>query len=715
MKTNILVVCILFLCCKSAISQIVDYNYLPLPHKMETNESKITAVENAANKKLKISPKSKEQITIWKFIVYDSLELYVERDILINSIDFESKYISKKIKMILFYNKGAILINDLTQIKEAIENLMVARDLSKLVDSKIYLTKSSRMIGLGYKRLLEFEKAVKFLEEGYRMAVVIQDNKEILNGANTLANCYKSLRQFEKAQEYYDIALDMGIKIDYKRMIAGTYNNIGNLKKELQKPQEALNYYLKAVEMNIELKNKQWLGINYDNIGMIYSELGLMDKAIDYFLLAQNIAKELKDIGGFNNSTSNLSATYAKIKNYKKAYEYLLLSNKIKDSLQLDEQKNALHEFEAKYESEKKQLEIERLEITGKYQKEKNKTLEMKAERAFNLGLVFIFAGIILIGSVLLLIRRNRQRMATNNILNEKNVQIQNTNVTLQDTLSELSVKNKEIIDSINYATYIQRASLPNLSQQSSDLLKFELFFAPKDIVSGDFYFSYQMQNKSIFGVADCTGHGVPGAMVALIGMNSIDKVIREENHFNTGKMVESLNKHVLENLQRGKEMINDGMDLSFCVLDHEIKTLKFSGAHHDAYILRKSNENNETVEETEEVKIKIQNTNHVLYALKGARRPIGNWHANTGFFEVQFNVKQGDRIVLFSDGYADQLGGVNDKKMKMKKGKMLELILESGNLDSTRQMEMLKDEFTSWQGTSDQVDDVCLLITEIF
>src|SRR5690606_8811308 len=95
--------------------------------------------------------------------------------------------------------------------------------------------------------------------------------------------------------------------------------------------------------------------------------------------------------------------------------------------------------------------------------------------------------------------------------------------------MHQLSAKNKEIIDSINYATYIQRASLPNISKHSSETLRFELFYSPKDIVSGDFYFSYELFNRSVFGVADCTGHGVPGAMVSLVGMNSLDKIIREQ------------------------------------------------------------------------------------------------------------------------------------------------------------------------------------------
>jgi serine phosphatase RsbU (regulator of sigma subunit) len=324
---------------------------------------------------------------------------------------------------------------------------------------------------------------------------------------------------------------------------------------------------------------------------------------------------------------------------------------------------------------------------------------------------IVILAGLIALGAVAVLWRANKSRRKANELLNSKNEIIGNANNTLHNALSELSQKNREIIDSINYATYIQRATLPNISQHTSDVVQFELFFAPKDIVSGDFYFSFQLYNRSIFGVADCTGHGVPGAMVSLVGMNSLEKVIREEKHTHTGEMVESLNRHVLDSLNSGDEMINDGMDISFCHLDHENSMLHFTGANHAAYIIR----NNVFIDENifdQNVIRRGRIDDFTLLSVNGTRRPVGKSHTNEPFSQVTLKLFKGDRIVLFSDGYADQIGGNLAKKLK--KGAMLEFILRSATLIVSDQAEFMKNQFDKWKGDHEQVDDVCMLFVEV-
>jgi serine phosphatase RsbU (regulator of sigma subunit) len=283
--------------------------------------------------------------------------------------------------------------------------------------------------------------------------------------------------------------------------------------------------------------------------------------------------------------------------------------------------------------------------------------------------------------------------------------------MALQGALTELSVKNREIIDSINYAKYIQRATLPNITNQSSDYLQFEVIFEPKDIVSGDFYFAYHLSNRSVFGLADCTGHGVPGAMVSLVGMNSLEKIMRETHHTTTGQMVESLNQHVVESLDHGSATINDGMDLSFCELNHENNILRFTGANHSVYILRNNSVMNESILDAQ-IQLKSRNDSHSVVCLIGTRRPIGHSISQETFSEVSIKLLKGDRIVLFSDGYADQIGG--EKSKKLKKGAMLDFLIRSSEMNVSEQSEFMKEQFDKWKGNLEQVDDVCMLFVEL-
>jgi hypothetical protein len=203
----------------------------------------------------------------------------------------------------------------------------------------------------------------------------------------------------------------------------------------------------------------------------------------------------------------------------------------------------------------------------------------------------------------------------------------------------------------------------------------------------------------------------VPGAMVSLVGMNSLEKVIREEKHVTTGEMVESLNAHVVESLYRGSETLNDGMDISFCHLDHENNMLYFTGANHSAYILRQNSFMDENVFDTN-IQQKGRTDICTLLCLSGTRRPIGKSHSNQAFAQISIKLLKGDRIVLFSDGYADQIGG--DNATKLKKGAMLEFILNSGELPVSNQAEFMNRQFDQWKGDNEQVDDVCMLFIEV-
>ncbi len=679
----------------------VGYNKSPLLEKR---------VENIYLKKLKSNPKEELKLKLWKLYVYDSLGVSGKADTLalqLVNTPIAYKYLKSSA---IFSRLGNIEIEK-NEFKKAISffhsGLKIARKFNDIKSIGLF----QKYIGTSYLKLDQEKVAEQYLRESFLSYKSINDSLEMANATISLGNALKEQNNLKEGDKYYQISLDLAEKLKNQRLIAGNYNNLGSIERRQKNYKKALEYFFKALEMNLKSEDKQWQSFNLQNIAVTYQDMNQFDRAIEYFKKSNLIKIELGDSLSLVSGYDGLSNAYSKVGDFKNAYDFLKMHIRLKDTLNLVEQANLLKVLEAKYQTAQKESEIAHLKVTNELEELKHQGLEMKAQKNSNLLTLAIFAGIILLGGVALLLRTNKTRLKANELLNSKNEIIGNANSALQSALNELSEKNREIIDSINYATYIQRATLPNITQHSSDMLQFELFFAPKDIVSGDFYFSFQLNSQSIFGVADCTGHGVPGAMVSLVGMNSLEKVIREEKNMDTGEMVESLNQHVLESLGHGSEEINDGMDLSFCHLDHENNLLHFTGANHSAYIIRENTIVDENIF-NEYVQQKGRTDLLTLISLNGTRRPIGKSHSSKPFNEVIFKLHKGDRIVLFSDGYADQIGG--DFSKKLKKGALLDFILNSGELSVSNQLDFMKSKFAIWKGNHDQVDDVCMLFVEI-
>ena len=252
--------------------------------------------------------------------------------------------------------------------------------------------------------------------------------------------------------------------------------------------------------------------------------------------------------------------------------------------------------------------------------------------------------------------------------------------------------KQKEITDSINYAKRLQDGILVPLDLVQSWLPESFIFFNPKDIVSGDFYWIEKVGDKIYFAVADCTGHGIPGALVSIICSNSLSKSLHEDKIFSPSKILDSTRKLVEKRFTRSVEMIKDGMDISLCSLDIKTKIITWSGAMNPLWIVRKGNK---SIEE-----------------ISPDRQAIGMVENPILFKEHKIKLKVGDSVYLFSDGYQDQFGGPKGKKylrVKMKK-----FILSIQKQTMKEQLVSFEKEFNSWRGNQDQIDDVCVMGVKI-
>lgn len=314
-------------------------------------------------------------------------------------------------------------------------------------------------------------------------------------------------------------------------------------------------------------------------------------------------------------------------------------------------------------------------EVVGVLQADKDFSIFIDAVRAqyFKESLI-AFAVIVLLALVFLPFARK--------ILREEDEQKR----LLHEQAKAISKKNQEITASINYAQKIQNTILPELDEIPSAFSEFAMIYKPKDIVAGDFYFIEQRGNHVYVAAADCTGHGVPGAMVSVICSNALFSAINDQQLYETNKILDATRDIVTQKFEFSRDDIKDGMDISLCRFDITTNELEYSGANSPVYIIR----------------------NNALQELKPCKQPIGKFLSPQPFTSKKIQLEKGDSIYMFSDGYADQFGGEKGKKLKYKTFR--ERLLDTSKLSLSDQMNALDRFFNEWKGSQEQVDDVCLL-----
>ena len=308
--------------------------------------------------------------------------------------------------------------------------------------------------------------------------------------------------------------------------------------------------------------------------------------------------------------------------------------------------------------------------------------------------------------------------------LKEKNAAMDEINVRLEEQViertseiesqrAELAEKNNEIVSSIKYAKRIQEAILPSNEQVATLLKDSFVFYLPKDVVSGDFYFVEekvsQGQNTVLFSAVDCTGHGVPGAFMSIVGNNFLTQSISEKGVSTPAEILQFLNTGVSETLRQNLkgESVRDGMDMSLCMIDRQKNELQFAGAKNPIYIIRSKHHANDLKLKGE---LKAENNTHVLVEIKGDKQPIGN-HSGAKllpFLNHTIPLVEGDLIYLFTDGFADQFGGIKNKKYNYKQFRKLLLTISTKPLID--QKDIISQEFVEWIGNNEQIDDVLVM-----
>jgi serine phosphatase RsbU (regulator of sigma subunit) len=292
-----------------------------------------------------------------------------------------------------------------------------------------------------------------------------------------------------------------------------------------------------------------------------------------------------------------------------------------------------------------------------------------------------------------------------------KNVELKKANDEITRQKERVEEIHNELKDSINYAQRIQQAVLPasiTIKQYISD---FFIYFKPKDIVSGDFYWWTHVGNHTIITAADSTGHGVPGAFMSMLGISFLREIVNRHKIVNTGRIVDKLRNEIIVALkQKGIEgEQKDGMDIAIISIDHETNMVQFSGANNPLYVIT----NDELQMTNEKIvlfnNLEIENqTGKLLYEVKPDKMPIAIYEKMDPFTTHEFQLKKGDMLYMFSDGFADQFGGKKGKKFKYKPFKRL--LLENADKPMEEQKSILEKTFEEWKGGLEQIDDVVVV-----
>jgi len=302
--------------------------------------------------------------------------------------------------------------------------------------------------------------------------------------------------------------------------------------------------------------------------------------------------------------------------------------------------------------------------------------------------IVYVLLFILLIYVIIrLAIRRvKQQKEELEKIVQERTHEIAEQNHLLEHQKAEIEEKTNDILDSIKYAKRIQNTILPG-EDKLSKIFDHDHFvlYKPKDIVSGDFYWAARFENKSIFSAIDCTGHGVPGAFVSIVGFNALNRTVNEFKLRQPAAILDKLTELVVDTFSQSESNIKDGMDIGLCSIDNDTLKLEFSGANNPCVIVR----NGEAIE------------------LKPDKQPIGEFELRKPFTNHDFQLQKGDCVFVLTDGYADQFGGSKGKKLKFKN--LRDLLIEISTLDVKTQLKKLDDSFMEWKGDYEQLDDVCL------
>lgn len=746
---------------KTGVERIEILNIISKELTVSNLEKSREYAEEALKLSLELKNEKEEATSYYNLAEINSRQRDYDKAIEYNDKSYKiRKAINEKEGLSQCYNLYGIINKLKGKTEEAISYFQKSIETSQSINELKVQSQAYNNIGSIYQNTGDYNRAIGFFKKAQALKENINDNKGNGISLLSIGNCYLLISDFEnattyfskaikifeqidykpgiakclssfgminenwvkneKAREYYEQALNIYIEIGDKPGIAEIYNNIGNAYAKDSIYEKAQEYYFKSLEANKEIGNKLMIGKLYMNLGynlgFNLSEQNKSDEAFEYLDNALTIFKELNTPYDIVNCLAAFGKNYLILKKFDKAKYYteqslnMAIENNLSSMIladyevlsdiysQLGDYKNAFDaytkfhatdkmifnaesdkvfkEMQTKYETDKKQKEIELL----------NKDKEINESKIKQQNLIiygFLVGFLIILAFIFLINRQYRQK---------------------KRAFIELEVKNKlitqqklEITDSIHYAERIQRAVLPQTNFINTYFPEHFVLFKPKDIVSGDFYWMSNKDNTVIIAAADCTGHGVPGAFMSMLGVSFLNEIVNDKGITQANLILNELRNCIIRALQQtGKEgEQKDGMDISLLAINKTSDNInaQWSGANNPLYLLR----------------------NGEITEFKGNKMPVAIHVRMDSFTNNDIPLQAGDLLYIFTDGFADQFGGPQGKKFKYKPLK--ELLIENNKHSLSKQKDVLDKTFKAWKSHEnqdgkdfEQVDDVLVI-----
>lgn len=564
-------------------------------------------------------------------------------------------------------NLGAMYANqglDVEALQFHLKSLKVAEEL------KDTLRIVTSMINIGIVYLNKpgtHDIAIKYYLSALPLSEKLGNNDAVGTAAVNLGEIYFQRKAYDTALYYYERSLNAFRKSN-SGDVPYTLSNIGKVFMKRGDFKKAIEYQQEGYEIAKQFKSK--LGMTSTLLGLAdtYSEMGNIKSAIKTYNKVREIAEEIRANKELKQAYEGLATNYVKMSDYGNAFKFQTLLTNIKDTLYVAANDRKLLSLSLNSEIDKRQTQITLLTKDNELQEVKIKKQNFR-QWTFIIG--FIIAFLVAIQSY----RNYRRKVRTNELLNEQK--------------NEIEVQNKNLTTSINYAERIQTAMFPSDCILSTELFEYFILLKPLDIVSGDFYWFKKNNNSIYIAAADCTGHGVPGAFMSILGLTFLNELVNKDVTISSNEVLTRLRDHVIKTLHQknNNKSTRDGMEMALFILDLENNNLQFSGARRPLYLIRDKE----------------------LTELTGDKMPLGiNDDRENHFTNQEIEVKKNDIVYLFSDGYVDQLGGPDRKTFKTKNFK--ELLLNNCHLPMNEQKDVLNNNIEAWRGNVEQIDDILVI-----
>ncbi len=567
-------------------------------------------------------------------------------------------------------------------IKTAIEKLNNAISIFEKYKEFGGLAKSYSLKAVALGKLNKNKEQIEHLLKSKEIYTQINDTTGISSVLTNLAHAYIESGQYLLALKCLDEHSKLNIpKSGHEFYVEVHY---GNIYYHLNQINEAIIHFKKCVQVAHQYKMLDSEITGLTHLAECYQKQKNIFEAKSYFFQALDLAKQSQLILEEADALKGMTDLYESEQDYKNAFTSLKNYKRIQDSIFNIEKLKSINDIEHKLQLTEKEKIIAEQRLSLEKEKvalasSKNNTLLLVA------GLV-----IVVIAFVFLFYYNSKTKKLF--------ALIQKQKIEVESQKEIIEIKNKDVMDSIHYAKYIQGSMLPSTKTMDSLFPENFVLYKPKDVVAGDFYWTESINNMPVLAVCDCTGHGVPGAMVSIVACNALNRAIKEFKLSNPALIFDKVNELMQETFSKSDYEVNDGMDGVLCVFDYNTMKLHIATANNPIWIVSQP-----------AIKTDLWEEAWQLSQISADKQPIGKFKEEVTPFTLKtVSVEKGEMIYLFSDGYADQFGGPKGKKFKYKQ--LQELLTSIAKLPAAEQCTVLNKTITDWQGNLDQVDDILIV-----